>query len=92
METMETHVGKMEAQLQRLGAKLDELVAKADQAGAEAKVDYRKRVDALKAQHRAAQVKLEEAKTAGSEKWGTFKTGVESAWRELEAAFKELKN
>jgi len=90
METMAAHVGKMETRLKEWGAQLDELVAKGHEASAEAKIDYRKRIDDLKAKHQAAQAKLEELKTAGSEKWETFKAGVESAWNELEVAFKKM--
>jgi uncharacterized coiled-coil DUF342 family protein len=92
MDSVEDNVGKMETQLKKWGAKLDELIAKADEAGAEAKVDYRKRIDDLKAKHHAATIKLDELKAAGSEKWETFKGGIESAWGELETAFKKLTN
>jgi peptidoglycan hydrolase CwlO-like protein len=92
MEKTEDHVGKLETQLKQWGARLDELVAKADRAGTAARIDNRKRIDDLKAKVHAAQAKLDEVKTAGSEKWETLKTGVESAWSELELAFKKLKN
>lgn len=92
MTTVETHIGKLEAQLSHWGAKLDELVTKAEQGGAEAKHDTRRRIDELKAKHRAAQAKLEEFKAAGSVRWDQFKTGVESACSELENAFKALKH
>ncbi len=92
MERTEEHVGKLETQLKQWGAKLDEFVAKADKAGTTARIDNRKRIDDLKAKVHAAQAKLDEVKAAGSEKWDTLKTGVESAWNELELAFKKLKN
>jgi peptidoglycan hydrolase CwlO-like protein len=92
MEKTEDKVGKLEAQLKQWGARLDELVAKADRAGTAARIDNRKRIDDLKAKVHAAQAKLDEVKAAGSEKWETLKTGVESAWSELELAFKKLKN
>jgi len=38
---------------------------------------------------KVAQAKLDEVKTAGSEKWETLKAGVESAWNDLEIAFKK---
>ena len=88
----QAHIGKMEAQLKNWGATLDGLVAKADAAGAEAKFDHRKRIDDLKAKHKQAQVKLEEFKTAGSEKLDTLMAGFEGAWNELEVAFKNMKN
>jgi len=56
------------------------------------KIERRKRIDDLKAKYQAAQSKLAELKAASGEKWGVLKTGVESAWNELEAAFKKLKN
>jgi hypothetical protein len=90
METREAHVGTMEQQLKEWGAKLDGLVAKADTAGTEAEIGYRKRIDDLRAKYRVAESKLDELKAAGSEKWETFETGVESAWNELRVAFKEL--
>lgn len=92
METKEAHVGKMEAQLAKYGAKLDQLAVKAEKAGADAKSDYRKRVDELKSKHQAAQLKLGELKAAGSDKWQTLKAGVQSAWNELDVAFKKMKN
>jgi hypothetical protein len=92
MEGTEGHVGKMEAELRQWGAKLDGLVAKAEKAGAAVKIDQRKRIDDLKAKYQVAQSKLCELKAAGSEKWATLKTGVESAWKDLEAAFKKMKD
>jgi hypothetical protein len=90
MKKMDARVGKMETQLKQWGAKLDELVAKAEEAGAEAKIDYRKRIDDLKSKHQVAQSKLAELRAGGSEKWDILKSGVESAWKELEVAFKKM--
>jgi hypothetical protein len=56
------------------------------------KIDQRRRIDDLKAKYQVAQSKLCELKAAGSEKWATLKTGVESAWKDLEAAFKKMKD
>jgi len=90
MEARKANVGKMEAQLKEWGAKLDALVAKADAAGTDADIDYRKRVDDLKAKYQAAHAKLGELKSASSDKWETFETGLESAWSEFRDAFKSL--
>lgn len=92
MEKTPDNVGKLETQLKQWGAKLDEFVAKTDKAGTAARIDNRKRIGDLKAKVHAAKAKLDEVKAAGSEKWDTLKTGVESAWNDLELAFKKLKN
>jgi peptidoglycan hydrolase CwlO-like protein len=85
------HVGKMEAELKAWGAKLDDLVAKAEEIGAEAKSDYHKGIDDLKAKYKVAQSKLDEIKNTGDDNWETLKGGVEHAWKDLEGAFKKLK-
>jgi hypothetical protein len=90
MKTNEVEVGKMEAQLKQWGVKLDDLVAKADQAGTEAKADYRKHIDDLRAKYQAAESKLDELKAASTDKKDTIKHGFESAWSEVEVAFKKL--
>lgn len=91
MEGTEANVGTMEAQLKQWGARLDGLIAKAAGAGADVKADYRKRVDDLKAKCQGAQARLDEARAAGSGKWKTLKTGVQSALKDIEAAFRGLK-
>ena len=90
MEKTQENLGQYEVQLKQWGAKLDEFVAKADRAGTTARIDNRKLIDDLRAKCRAAQSKLDEVRTAGSNKWETGKNGVESAWCELEGAFKKL--
>jgi chromosome segregation ATPase len=90
MKKQKAQVGKVEAQLRQWGARIDELITKAEKAGEEAKIDYRKHIDELKAKHESAQARLEELKSAGSEKWEIIKTGVEGACKELESAFKKL--
>ena len=92
MEKMQENLGLLESQLKQWGAKLDEFVARADRAGTTARIDNRRRIDDLKAKCQAAQSKLDEVRTAGSEKWDTLRAGVESAWGELEIAFKKLSN
>ena len=92
METVEAHVGKMEAELKQWGVRLDKLLTKADAAGTDAKIDYRKRLDDLREKYINAERRLAELKAAGSNKWDSFKDGVESAWSELAKAFTKLAN
>jgi hypothetical protein len=90
MREIKAPIGKMEKQLKQWGAKLDDMVAEAEDASAEARRDYRKRIDHLKSKHQAAKLKLDELRAAGGDKWETLKAGIESAWEELEGAFEKL--
>jgi hypothetical protein len=92
METVEWHIGKMEAELKEWGARLEKLVAKAHAAGTGAKIDYRDRLDDLSEKYTAAEKRLAELKAAGLNKWDTYKGGVETAWSELATAFTRLAN
>jgi hypothetical protein len=90
MQMVEANAGKMEAQLRNWGVKLDKVWARAEAAGTGVKIEYRKGVDDLKAKYEVAHSKFDECKAAGSAKWGIFKTGLETAWSDLETAFKKL--
>jgi hypothetical protein len=94
MQSRDAHVGKMEQQFQHWGAKLDDLVERIDErvdnVSEDAKVEYRRRVQDLRARHRLAEDKLEQLRTAGAESWQALKAGAEKAWSEFEVAFKSL--
>ncbi|MBK8482190.1 MAG: hypothetical protein IPL40_13655 [Proteobacteria bacterium] len=92
MDTAKTHIGKMEAQLKHWGSRLDGLVLQSQKAGTEAKDDYRKAVAELKTKHQAAQARLDELRTVGSDKWDAFKANMDRTWTEFEAAFTKLKH
>jgi hypothetical protein len=92
METVEAHVGKMEAELKQWGERLEKLLAMADVAGTAAKTDRRKRLEDLSEKYLIAETKFAELKAAGSAKWDTYRDGVETAWSDLEKAFTKLAN
>jgi hypothetical protein len=90
MDTVEAHVGKMEARLKVWGARFDEVVDEAEGAGTAAKIECRRRIDDLAAKYQAAQWKLEKLRATGSADWETVKAGVESDWDELKMGLKTL--
>ena len=92
MEPVESHLGKLETQLRTWGARLDEMVARAQAARTQASGDYRKRLDELKAKYKVAEMRFGELRKAGSGKWETFQGDIESAWNDVEMAFRKLTN
>ena len=92
MEPVESHLGKLETQLKTWGARLEEMVARVEAARTQASGDYRKRLDELRAKYKVAETRFGELRKAGSGKWETFQGGIESAWNDLETAFKKLAN
>jgi septation ring formation regulator EzrA len=92
METAGQEVGKIETRLRQIGTRLDRLVAKADAVGAEVRTDYRNQIEHAKEKQTAVRDKLNAYRASSGQKWDNFKGGVESAWHELEEAFKALKH
>ena len=92
METVEAHVGKLEAELKQWGLRLDNLLTMADVAGTRPKSDYRKLLEDVSEKYLLAETKFAELKAAGSAKWDSYRDGVETAWSELEKAFAKLTN
>ena len=90
METVGQSVGKIETRLRQLGAQLDRLVAKADDVGTGAEIDYRRRIDHVRDKRALVQSRLDAYKAANGQKWDSFKGGVETAWHELEDAYKAI--
>ncbi len=86
---MEADVGKMEAQIEVWGAKINGLAAAAAKAGVGARIDLHLHIDDLKVKRAVALAKFDEFKTAEAAKRASLKTGLEHAWSELEAAFRD---
>ena len=84
MSTFEVALEQLEAQLEQWSAALEALLAEADERSTLVKVDYSRRVDALRAKYRAARTALEEIKTADGDR--TI-ADTEAGWNEVESAF-----
>jgi hypothetical protein len=91
METAGQELGEIETRLRQLGAKLDRLVAKADEVGGDANTDYRRRIDHVRDKQALVQSRLDAYRAANGQKWESFKGAVETAWGELAAAYKAVK-
>jgi len=90
MDSAGQEVGKIETRLRQLGAKLDRLVAKADETGTEVKADYRDQLGHIREMHATVRGKIDSFKTGKGQKWENFRSGVKTAWQDLESAFKAL--
>lgn len=92
MRIVAANVARMEVDIKSWDAKLHKLRSLSRTAGNEPKVDYNKRLDDMEARCEAAGTKLDELKAGGSTKWETLRGGIEIAWREVEAGFRQLAN
>lgn len=83
MSTKDEYVRKMHSKLDLWNAEIDKLAAKADQAGAEARAEYYKHIEELRAQGEAARKRLDELQQSSESAWEDTKAGVEMAWNAI---------
>ena len=74
----------------KVGNAAQNLGRTARRARTQASADYHKRLDELKAKYKVAETRFGELRKAGGGKWETFQGDIESAWNDLEMAFRKL--
>jgi hypothetical protein len=81
-------VERMEGQLRIWSVEIDGLVARTQRPGIQAGFDALMHIDELKALHAIAQSRLDEFRAVGEAGQPGLKAEMESAWHELDTAFK----
>jgi len=92
MKSKEEYIDELAGQLKGWAGKIDELKGKASLAKAEAKDEYEKKINELKAKQDAAATKLDELKNATGGAWEDLKSGAEGAWSELKQSVESAVN
>lgn len=92
MGSKEAYQKKLQAQLDEWDAEIAKLKAKADKAEAEARIEYYRKVEELRAMQKTASSKLAELKAAGDNAWQDLKKGLDKAWDDLGKAIKTARS
>lgn len=91
METRKAYIDKMATQLKQWDDELQQLKTIADRAKADAKTEYYRQIDDLRARRENIQLKLNEIRNASDQAWENLKTGFEKGWSEFKTAFDSAK-
>ena len=83
MGMKEAYEQRLQAQLDEWSAEISALKARADKAEADARLDYYKHIENLRAMQEAARAKLSALHQAGDDAWEDLKAGLDSAWGAL---------
>jgi len=89
MTTRDAYIEKFKSQLDQWNAKIDPLEAKAREAGADAKIEYQRQLDELRARRDEAQAKLDQVRNASGEAWEDIKQGADDAWNACKHAVED---
>ena len=87
MESTESYVQKMQAQLEEWSTAIERLRAKADHASAETKLKMQRQLDELKAKEAAARTKLDQIKNTSKQAFEDARGAIDKAWSDLKGAF-----
>lgn len=88
-QTKEEFHKKLEIQLNELDAKIAKLREKGGDLKDEAKNNWDKKMADLETKREAARAKLDEVGASSADAWGDVKKGAQSAWDELDKAFRD---
>lgn len=80
MSTKDEFVRSMHSRLDRWNAEIDALSARAAAAQTDARGEYEKQLESLRARRDEAREKLAQLEAASESAWGDMKAGVELAW------------
>jgi uncharacterized coiled-coil DUF342 family protein len=81
MGLKEDYQEKIETQLKEWTAKINELTGKAGQATADVKAKMLKEIEELRGRNDELQQKLNEIKSAGTEKWEMSRPAPKKGWK-----------
>jgi Zn-dependent M32 family carboxypeptidase len=90
MTMREAYEKKLQAQLDEWAAEIKKLKAKADKAGADAKLEYHKQIEDLRALQERAKAKFAALKETGDDAWEDLKGGIEKAFDTMNKALKSV--
>jgi predicted RNase H-like nuclease (RuvC/YqgF family) len=88
MNRKQAYQEKLSTKLDEWKAEIDKLEAKADQVESEAKIQYYRNVEQLRAQQEIARHKLANLQQASDDTWDDLKSGADIAWKNLGTAVK----
>jgi len=88
MQDKKSYLEMLADQLREWDTEIDELKVKAHLAKADAKDEFAKQLEELRAKKEAAQSKLQQLQETGDEAWDDIKAGVEKSWTEMKGAFR----
>ncbi|MEJ2023655.1 MAG: hypothetical protein P8Y00_01290 [Deltaproteobacteria bacterium] len=92
MGNRDAYVQKLKAEMDEWNAEIDKLAAKADEADAEAKIEYHKQLEELRAERKDVEEKIAEVQQAGDSAWKDLKQGLENSWKILKISFSRAKS
>ncbi|MBC7803408.1 MAG: hypothetical protein H7Y16_05965 [Candidatus Parcubacteria bacterium] len=89
MGKREDYVDTLKAQIDQWSADIGKWEAKADQAHADARADFEKRLEALRAHREQAMYQLTLLNSAAGEAWRDLARGADEAWERMRGAMED---
>lgn len=88
-QTKDEYQSKLDLRLEELDKEIVVLREKGSQLKDDAKVRWDEKLTQLESKREAARVKLAEVKNSSAEAWKDLQKGAQSAWDELDKAFRD---
>jgi chromosome segregation ATPase len=83
MKTKDQYIESLASELKEWSAQIDLMAAKAENATADAKLNYAREIEELRAKQREASAKMKELEEASGDAWETVKETADNVWDDL---------
>ncbi len=87
MTERDQYIEKTKAKIDQWNADIDRMKARAEEVGADARIEYQKRLDEMRAQRDEAEAQLKKLREASDDAWRDMKAGFDKAWDNISGAF-----
>jgi len=87
MTERDQYIEKTKAKIDQWNADIDRMKARAEEVGADARIEYQKRLDEMRAQRDEAEAQLKTLREASDDAWRDMKAGFDKAWDNISGAF-----
>ena len=88
MTDREEYVEKAKARIDQWNAEIDKMQARMREAEADARIQYQKNLEEMRAQRNQAEEELSKMQKASDQAWDDLQAGFDKSWGEIQSAFR----
>lgn len=91
MSMKKEYISRMDSRIDQWAAEIYTLAVKANKAGMLTRTEYYKKIEDLRKKQSIAYKQLLELEQAGEHTWENLKPGIETTWKNIDAAINSVK-
>ena len=91
-ERRDAYIQRLKSMLDEWNVEIDRLAEREDKAGSNAKIEYHKKLDELRAKREDIKIRIDAMQKSGDDAWEDLKFDLESSWEFLREGLSVFKS